>query len=256
MPPRFTVADKAPTDTPRGGPDLTAEARRGPAVGPLLRPRDAATLILIDRSGDEPALLMGKRHTAHAFMPDTYVFPGGRRDRDDWRIPVSDHLHPEVENRLMRRMAKPASETRARALAVAAIRETHEEVGILVAGPGPASAHENWRAFAQRQLAPRLSPLRYIARAVTPPGRTRRFDTRFFACFRDEIGPADAESSNELLDLRWVRLSEVASIDMPRITQAIITELVSELDRDPTLPFGRPVPFYQARHGRFIREML
>nr|WP_276562399.1 NUDIX domain-containing protein [Hoeflea prorocentri] len=234
---------------------MNKEAKRGPADGPLLRPKDAATLILIDRSGSEPALLMGKRHTAHAFMPDTYVFPGGRRDRDDWRIPVSDELHPEVEDRLMRRMAKPAS-ARARALAVAAIRETHEEVGILVAGPGPVSSHQNWNAFARQSLAPRLSPLRYIARAVTPPGRTRRFDTRFFACFRDEIGPAEAESSNELLDLRWVGLSEVPSVDMPRITQAIITELASELERDASLPFGRPVPFYQARHGRFIRELL
>ena len=91
---------------------------------------------------------------------------------------------------------------------------------------------------------------------MTPPGRNRRFDTRFFACFRDEIGEAEAEQSNELLDLKWVRLSEANNIKMPAITQAIITELVFELENDPSLPFGRPVPFYQARYGRFVREML
>ncbi|WP_419912539.1 NUDIX hydrolase [Hoeflea sp.] len=233
-----------------------AGKQRGSGAGPQLRPKDAATLILIDRSGSEPALLMGKRHSAHAFMPDTYVFPGGRRDRGDGYVPAADKLHPAVEEKLMNRMPKPASAFRARALAIAAVRETFEEVGILIGGPGPAIRHQDWSAFAHRSLAPRLSPLRYVARAITPPGRTRRFDTRFFACFRDEIGYADAISSTELLDLKWVGLSEVGDVEMPRITQAIITELVNELSNDPSLPFGRPVPFYQARYGRFVRELL
>ncbi|MDA4846779.1 NUDIX hydrolase [Hoeflea poritis] len=244
------------TGEDKSGPDLDSEARRGSGANPPMRPKDAATLILIDRSGDEPMLLMGKRHTAHAFMPDTYVFPGGRRDRGDGYIPAADDLHPAVEEKLLNRMPKPASAFRARALAIAAVRETFEEVGILIGGPGPVSSRQDWSGFANRKLAPRLSPLRYIARAITPPGRTRRFDTRFFACFRDEIGRADAESSNELLDLKWVPVSQVGEVEMPRITQAIITELVSELNHDPSLPFGRPVPFYQARHGRFVRELL
>ncbi|WP_136657051.1 NUDIX hydrolase [Nitratireductor sp. XY-223] len=237
-------------------PGLDKEARRGSGNGPKLRPRDAATLILIDRSGSEPTLLMGKRHTAHAFMPDTYVFPGGRRDRGDGYIAAADNLHPAVEERLLNRMPKPASAFRARALAITAVRETFEEVGILMGGPGPVSRHPDWSGFASRRMAPSISPLRYVARAITPPGRTRRFDTRFFACFRDEIGNSDAESSNELLDLKWVGLSEVGQIEMPRITQAIITELVNELNHDRSLPFGRPVPFYQARYGRFVRELL
>jgi 8-oxo-dGTP pyrophosphatase MutT (NUDIX family) len=235
---------------------LDAEVRARGGKHPLIRPKDAATLILIDRSGSEPALLMGKRHTAHAFMPDTYVFPGGRRDRHDGHVPVADGLHPAVEDKLLVRMTSPVHLRRARALAVAAVRETHEEVGVFVAGPGQTSGQESWTAFAERNIAPRLSPLRYIARAVTPPGRNRRFDTRFFACFRDEVGEVEAESSNELLDLKWVKLSEVAGVNMPRITQAIITDLVFELENDPSLPYGRPVPFYQARHGRFVREIL
>lgn len=223
---------------------------------PLLRPKDAATLVLIDRSGSEPALLMGKRHKAHTFMPDTYVFPGGRRDRGDGRVPVSDELQGEVTRKLLRKMPSPATAFRARALAIAAIRETHEEVGIFIAGKGKPSRQTSWKAFAERGLAPKLSPLRYVARAVTPPYQKRRFDTRFFACFRDEVGQADAESSNELLDLKWVKLSQVDSISMPRITRAIIDHLHLELASDPSLPFGRPVPYFHARYGQFTREVL
>ncbi|MEM6461039.1 MAG: NUDIX domain-containing protein [Pseudomonadota bacterium] len=235
---------------------LQREVKQSVNRHPLIRPKDAATLILIDRSSAEPALLMGKRHTAHAFMPDTYVFPGGRRDPHDGRVPVSDRLHPEVERRLLNKMASPAHSRRARALAVAAIRETYEEVGVFIGGPGKASRQPNWQPFAERNIAPRLSPLRYVARAVTPPRQNRRFDTRFFACFRDEVGEVEAEASMELLDLKWVSLSDAARINMPQITRAVITELTIELENDPSLPFGRPVPFYQARHGRFVREIL
>ncbi|MCP4318858.1 MAG: NUDIX domain-containing protein [Hyphomicrobiales bacterium] len=250
------MTENSDTEQDQSEKELTAEAKTRIGNHPLIRPKDASTLILIDRSGSEPALLMGKRHTAHAFMPDTYVFPGGRRDPDDGRVPVADRLHPWVEEKLLRKMASPASAHRAQALAIAAVRETQEEVGIFIAAPGETSRHKSWKAFAERNIAPRLSPLRYIARAITPPRQNRRFDTRFFACFRDEIGKVEAESSNELLDLRWVKLSEAGGINMPLITQAIITELVFELENDPSLPHGRPVPFYQARYGRVVREML
>lgn len=223
---------------------------------PLLRPKDAATLVLIDRSKSEPSLLMGKRHQAHAFMPDTYVFPGGRRDRGDGRVPVSDELNAEVTRKLLLKMPSPATEIRARALAIAAVRETHEEVGIFIAGDGKPSRQTSWKAFADRGLAPNLSSLRYVARAVTPPYQKRRFDTRFFACFRDEVGQTDAEASNELLDLKWVKLSQADSLSMPRITRAIIEHLQQELAHDASLPFGRPVPYFHARYGQFTREVL
>lgn len=242
------------TVTHPAAPDSAETGSR--EIHPLLRPKDASTLILIDRSGPEPALLMGKRHRAHAFMPDTYVFPGGRRDRGDGRVPVSSELNPAVVDKLLQKMANPVSEFRARALAVAAVRETHEEVGIFIGGGGKPSPQPSWRAFAERGLAPKLSPLRFIARAATPPRQNRRFDTRFFACFRDEIGDAEAESSNELLDLKWVKLSEVGTVTMPLITQAIIADLRLELNNDASLPYGRPVPFYHARYGRLTREIL
>jgi 8-oxo-dGTP pyrophosphatase MutT (NUDIX family) len=62
-----------------------------------VRPRDASTLILLDRSGSEPKVLMGKRHHGHVFMPGRYVFPGGRIDAADRKMPVAAALDPRAE---------------------------------------------------------------------------------------------------------------------------------------------------------------
>jgi len=96
---------------------------------PYYRPRDAATLILIDRSGEKPKVLVGKRHDNVVFMPGKYVFPGGRVDKSDNRIPVAAPIPKALEANLIKGSPKIAP-TRARALAVAAIREACEETGL------------------------------------------------------------------------------------------------------------------------------
>src|SRR4051794_18484273 len=111
-----------------------------------VRPKDAATLILIDRTAKKPKVLMGRRHAGHKFMPGKFVFPGGRIEPGDRRMVATGALHPRIEDRLLARVQRPTSQ-RARALALAAIRETFEETGLLlgttefrapdVAVPGP-----------------------------------------------------------------------------------------------------------------------
>ena len=112
---------------------------------PALRPKDAATLILIDRSGPVPKVLLGKRHERHRFMPGKFVFPGGGIDPSDKLMPVARELDNLAEARLMQRfhMASPA---RARALALAAIRETCEETGLLLGVRGETARHYRRRA--------------------------------------------------------------------------------------------------------------
>lgn len=51
-----------------------------------VKPRDAASLILLDETGTEPRVLMGKRHSKVSFVPDAYVFPGGKLDANDAHI--------------------------------------------------------------------------------------------------------------------------------------------------------------------------
>src|SRR6478672_8381515 len=89
---------------------------------PTLRPKDAATLILIDRAAKTPKVLMGRRHAGLKFMPGKFVFPGGRIEPGDRRMAASGALHAAVESRLVARVQRPSIQ-RARALALAAIRE-------------------------------------------------------------------------------------------------------------------------------------
>src|SRR5690349_24741432 len=96
---------------------------------PYFRPRDAATLILIDRSGGKPKVLVGRRHDKVVFMPGKFVFPGGRVDKADNRVPVAAPITPELEANLLKGSPK-ITPGRARALANAAIREACEETGL------------------------------------------------------------------------------------------------------------------------------
>src|SRR5207302_2898469 len=76
---------------------------------PYVRPKDAATLILVDRSGRVPKVLLGKRHHGHKFMPGKFVFPGGRVDPADQRMLVARTLHPQTEAHLMKRLQRPTA---------------------------------------------------------------------------------------------------------------------------------------------------
>ena len=158
---------------------------------PTLRPVDAATLIIIDRKPKVPKVLMGKRHEGLKFMPGKFVFPGGRIEAGDRSMAVTGALHPRAEQALMAKVTRPSTQ-RCRALALAAIRETFEETGLLLGtkdygGPDKVPAGTAWSGFQERGVFPDLEALHFIGRAITPPKRVRRFDTRFFAVDRTAI---------------------------------------------------------------------
>ena len=217
-----------------------------------VRPVDAASILLLDRSGPDVRVLVGRRSSKHVFMPDVYVFPGGRRDATDRLVPVSSPLNPLACERLALRAGTRCTDSRLRALGVAALRELYEEAGIPVGRPHAAPVE---RAL---PFLPDLSNLRFLARAITPAGMVRRFDTRFFTLFTDEAGidPAGATASHELEDLRWVDIFDHKGIEMPDITVLILEELQKSIQEDKTLPFGRAVPLYYKQRGRFLRDLL
>jgi 8-oxo-dGTP pyrophosphatase MutT (NUDIX family) len=223
------------------------------------RPRDAATLILLDRKGDEFRVLMGRRHMRHAFMPGKFVFPGGRTDPADSRIPVAGALPAEEEAKLTARAGKVGA-ARARAIALSAIRETYEEAGLLIGRRGAfATGKPDWQGFVSHGVQPSLDTVRFIARAITPPGRVRRYDTRFLAVWREEVAVELPEGgpTNELEEQVWLPLAEAAQADIPTITRTILGELEKRLAYDPLLrPGGGEVPFYRLVRGRFTREAL
>jgi len=221
-------------------------------------PKDAATLILIDRSGPAPKVLLGKRSERHVFMPGKFVFPGGAIDSSDELMPVARPLDAAAETRLMVRFDN-ASPVRARALALAAIRETCEETGLLLGTraqshnipPGP------WDPFARHGVLPDLSAIHFVGRAITPPGRPRRFDARFFTMDASAIahhiegvtGP-DAE----LVELVWMPLKDAERLDMPAVTSVMLEELDGRIADG--LDHDLPVPFYHTVRGNVMREML
>ncbi len=223
------------------------------------RPRDAATLILLDRKGDEFHVLMGRRHMRHAFMPGKFVFPGGRTDPADSRIPVAASLPAEEEAKLTA-WAGRVGAARARAIALSAIRETYEEAGLLIGKRGAfATGKADWQGFVRNDVRPSLDTVRFVARAITPPGRVRRFDTRFLAVWRSEVAVElpDGGPTNELEELVWLPLGEAVQADIPTITRTILGELKKRLDYDPLLrPGGGEVPFYRLVRGRFVREII
>lgn len=221
------------------------------SVGAGRRPADAASLVLVKTERGRPLVLMGRRHARQAFMPNLYVFPGGRVDPGDARIPVASSLRPEVERCLLRGTASPA---RTRALAVAAVRETFEETG-LVLGQAcairPRSVPGAWHGFLDCGLAPALGGLDYIFHAITPPGEPRRFNTRFFLARLGEV-PVHGTlmSDGELGDLGWVPMSEALGLPIPWVTGEVLKETLSILaapERE-----AHAVPFYRQRRGKDV----
>lgn len=225
-----------------------------------LRPKDAATVMILDRSGKTPRVLMGKRHPGHKFMPGKFVFPGGRIDPEDRRMTATGALGQVCEERLMKRVVRP-SPMKARALALAAIRETFEETGLLFGATdlgAPANPPAGtWTDFASHGIFPDLGALSFVARAVTPPRRPKRFDTRFFAldysALAGKVEGVTGENS-ELIELVWVTFAEAQKLDLPTITQVILREVEARLSAG----FGPflPVPYFWEKKGVFVREEL
>lgn len=210
---------------------------------PHIRPRDAATLLVIRRDGPRPRVLMGRRVGGHAFMPDKWVFPGGRIHPADFRVKAASDLALDVAEALGRTCAI----ARARALAATAIRETFEETGLIVGRPGTgATRSAEWRDFLGSGHLPDLAPLRFVARAITPPARTRRFDARFFTVDAEHLVSLDpGAGSGELDEIAWFDWEAAAALDLPSITRAILAEVAAR-EADP----WRPIPYHRFDSGK------
>ncbi len=219
-----------------------ADAPRTAATG---RPRDAATLILTRPGVSGAEVLMGRRAPGHVFMASKWVFPGGKVERSDAAAAFATDLRPADAARL----AREVPVRRARALALAAVRETYEETGLLLAEPAPpASVAGGWREFRAVGALPDLAALSYVARAITPPGRTRRFDARFFmADVSALLHPEPTAGSGELDEIAWLPLVEARALDLPAITRFVLGEVAERLNAP-----NRPLPFVRMVRGQHV----
>ncbi len=194
--------------------------------------RSAATVILHRAGPQGPEVLMGMRGAQAAFMPSKYVFPGGAVDAADNDLASAPGwIGAQCQERLD---LLPTHEVSARALVAAAVREMAEETGLI--------------------LTPGTPPtFRFMFRAITPPGRSRRFDARFFlapvtAARGDHAGFSLA--SGELSHLHWIALTKARGLDLPFITEVVLAEVAALLadEPQPGVPFfdnSGPVPTFR-----------
>jgi 8-oxo-dGTP pyrophosphatase MutT (NUDIX family) len=209
-----------------------------------VRPRNAASLILMRHRGGHVEVLLGRRARAHAFLPDFYVFPGGRLDRDDHRVTPASPLRPEVT----RRVALSCPRASAQAYALAAVRETSEEVGLVIGSPSAHVHPPSWRGFAGAGLLPALDALDYVGRAITPPEAPIRYHNRFFLV-DGRHAKGELRSNGELLDLGWRTIEEALALGLVDVTEFMLGE-ATRLFRGETSGRHRKTPLFGYRGGR------
>jgi 8-oxo-dGTP pyrophosphatase MutT (NUDIX family) len=233
-----------------------SDGRLSPAV-----PRDAATVILLRQAASGVEVFLLRRTAELEFAPGAYVFPGGSvdaRDADEavgWAGP-----DPADFGRLL-----DVPPDRARALVCAAVRETFEESGVLLAGPAnsspadlvsdsaalPPDRHALLTGSAslgdvlgRRGLVLRTDLLTPWARWITPEASPRRFDTWFFAAalppgqrataapegFGDHADPGESESGTWLAPAAALEAARAGEITLLPPTAVTLGELAGHHD--------------------------
>jgi 8-oxo-dGTP pyrophosphatase MutT (NUDIX family) len=183
-----------------------------------VRPRNAASLVLLRPGNGGPEVLLGQRGATARFMPGRFVFPGGVVQRDD-RLPWPGE-------------ATSAGSPASRAAARAALRETFEETGFLLgrlAGTAttPARApHAAAEAYRARGFAPALDALIEIGRAITPTFSPMRFHARFFVADGSAaVGPL--HPGEELDSVGWYEVAADFPAPMSHVTRFMLEQAIA-----------------------------
>ena len=223
---------------------MRAVALEHPALGKaraaVVRPRDAASLILLRGEGSALEVLAGRRPLNVKFMPGVYVFPGGAIDPPD-RIAWSVETGTEALGPKLRRSAR------------AALRETWEEAGVLIGRPGGRPAAQPARApieqaYLERGLVAAMDVLTYVGRAITPSHSFRRFNTRFFLGDGKDVH-GEPVVSDELEDVGWHPVGHEAFASFRDVTRFMLARAIAL--RQGIASHEAPL-FYWAKNARRI----
>lgn len=216
-----------------------------------VRPKLTATIVLTVGPKNNPKILMGQRTKRHDFMPDVYVFPGGRVDRGDSYVHYTGELSPRTETIL----EAAYSPRRARAIGLTAIRETYEETSLMLGETRMQIPHKHsdpsWQAFYNAHQLPSLEGVEVFGRAVTPPHRHKRFDTWFFVKHLDTQTLPETADSAELLNVGWFTFEQIERLKTQRVTTMMLHVLKQYLSRD-TAP--RSIFYSRMHRGQYTYE--
>ncbi len=220
-----------------------------------VRPRDAASLILLRLEGRENRVLVGRRPPEARFMPGRYVFPGGAVEPGDIHARPASALNVDV----VESMAVGGKEMRARSLAMAAVRETFEETGLLLAEPGDVGPvrSPSWSAMRAQGVAPALQHLAYVGRAITPVPSLIRFHARFFVADAQYTTGALGGDS-ELENLHWCSVTELARLPTIEVQSFMLAHAIATLTGNDSKTTATPVFTQRAgqRHIRYFKSRL
>lgn len=181
----------------------------------FVRPVDAAGLVLLRKGASGLEVLLGRRHGKAGFLPDIYVFPGGRVEPEDAAgdaLPMAAGIAADLAATGLRGPS---------ALLRAALREMTEETGLSL----PARA------------IPRID---FICRAITPRYSHRRFHTRFFLG-DGALCQGSLKGDGELEDLGWRNLDEAGRLKLVDVTTFVLNEAVRRRSNS-VAPGSEPAP--------------
>ena len=218
--------------------------------------RNAATVVLLRDRASYPRILVGQRGQRAVFMPNKFVFPGGAVEQSDAQMPLAGR----PGDACLRRLAQRSDPKLVDMLLLCAVREVWEETGIRLARRGPASIAglpNDWRSFCEGGYLPSAEELVFIYRAITPPGRTRRFDARFLLADLDLAALASdpdnfSRASNELSHLHWIPLAEAQQLDLPSITRLVLATLEKLLQKNEP-PAAVPFRFSEGGQRKIVQ---
>lgn len=248
-------------DTPKTGTPKT-DTPQTPKIPSVRRPDpqpifDAAVVIIADIASGEPRIFLGRRQLSNVFLPGKWVFPGGRAEPDDLLVAACDTLDDGDIAALVWGMTPAWAGCQASAMALTAVREVFEETGLAIGTPGQmtGTVPSSWTAYAATGLKPTVAPLKVVARAITPPGRPRRYDTRFFVTPASAIGVKTGAHDGEFTEQDWFTVPECRALDLPNITRLVLDDACEMLTKSLT-DCTDPVPFYYQAGAAFRRDLI
>lgn len=231
-----SVSDPRPAATPGDIPKRSADKAHP------VKPKDSASMLVLRRGPRGVEVLMGRRGRKAVFS-NAYVFAGGKVDKADAAPVPASRLDPDLERRIS------ISPAKAQSFAMAAVRETFEETGLILGAPGDLgeTGDASWEEMRALGLAPDLRKLGYVGHAITPASRAVRFNARFFCAWEEDMA-GELGGSGELADLAYLPVEEALKLQMVDVTQFMLEEMLRREDNGFATPTS--YPFFGYRKDR------